>query len=75
MNSEILTEFWKLHNGKIVGTLVGLLFGVFIILFGFFYTIFVMVCMVSGYVIGKRIDEKENIMDILDRILPPGYYR
>lgn len=75
MNSEILTEFWKLHSGKIVGTLVGLLFGVFIILFGFFYTIFVMVCMVSGYVIGKRIDEKENIMDILDRILPPGYYR
>ena len=75
MNSEILTEFWKLHNGKIVGTLVGLLFGVFIILFGFFYTIFVMVCMVSGYVIGKRIDEKENIMARLDRILPPGYYR
>lgn len=75
MNRELFMELWQLHSGKIVGTLAGLLFGIFIILFGFFYTIFVMFCMISGYVIGKRIDEKENIMEILDKLLPPGYYR
>jgi len=72
MNYGLLAEIWQNHSGKIIGIIVGMLAGIFILVFGFFHTMFVMLCMIAGYVIGKRIDEKEDIMDILGRILPPG---
>jgi len=75
MNYELLAEIWQSHSGKITGILIGMFLGVFILLFGFFQTMFVMLCMIAGYVVGKRIDEKEDIMDILGKLLPPGYYR
>jgi len=75
MNNELLAEIWQNHSGKITGILLGMLLGIFILLFGFFQTMFVMLCMIAGYVVGKRIDEKEDIMDILGKLLPPGYYR
>lgn len=74
MNREFMQELWQNHNGKILGTLLGFLTALFIILFGFFQTLFVLFCMIGGFVIGKRIDEKEDIMDILERFLPP-YHR
>lgn len=75
MNPKLLMEIWQQHCGKIVGTTLGFIFAVLIILFGFFHTIFVIACATAGYVIGKRIDEKEDIMEILDKLLPPGYHR
>lgn len=75
MDTKLLQEIWQHHSGKISGITIGFLVAIFIIIFGFFHTLFVMFCMIAGYVIGKRIDEKEDIMDILDKILPPGYHR
>jgi uncharacterized membrane protein len=75
MSQELLSEIWQNHSGKITGIIVGMLAGIFILVFGFFSTMFVLFCMISGYIVGKRIDEKEDIMDILGKILPPGYYR
>lgn len=75
MDTKFWEEIWQRHSGKIIGAFIGLVAGILIIVFGFFRTVFVLFCMTAGYVIGKRIDEKEDIMDILDRLLPPGYYR
>ena len=75
MNYEFLGEFLKQHSGKIAGILIGMFVGIFILVFGFFHTMFVMFCMISGYIVGRRIDQKEDIMDILGKLLPPGYYR
>lgn len=75
MNQKLLEELWYNHSGKILGCAAGFLIGILIIAFGFFKTIFLLFCIVSGYLIGKRIDEKEDIMDILDKLLPPGYHR
>jgi uncharacterized membrane protein len=75
MKTELLAEIWQHHSGKIVGIVIGLLTGVFILVFGFFHTMFVMLCMIAGYIVGKRIDEKEDIVDILGKLLPPGYHR
>lgn len=72
MNYGLLAEIWQSHSGKIIGIISGMLTGIFILVFGFFHTLFVIFCMIAGYVIGKRIDEKEDIMDILGKILPPG---
>ncbi|HMM21269.1 MAG TPA: DUF2273 domain-containing protein [Selenomonadales bacterium] len=75
MDRKLLEELWQQHSGKIVGVTAGLVLGILIITFGFFRTLFVLFCVIAGYVIGKRIDEKEDIMDILDKLLPPGYHR
>ncbi|SDF09959.1 DUF2273 domain-containing protein [Sporolituus thermophilus] len=75
MHQKLLQEIWQQHSGKILGAAIGFLLGIFIITFGFIRTIFVLLCVIGGYVVGKRIDEKEDIMDILDKLLPPGYHR
>ncbi|MDU2066677.1 MAG: DUF2273 domain-containing protein [Sporomusaceae bacterium] len=75
MNRELIEAIWEHHSGKIVGALSGFLIATFILFFGFFHTLFVLFCIGIGYFIGKRIDEKEDIMDILERFLPPGYHR
>ena len=75
MNSKLLAEIWQDHNGKIIGVLVGFVIGILILTFGFFQTLFVALCAAAGYVVGKRIDQKEDIMEILDKLLPPGYNR
>lgn len=75
MNSKLLEEIWQNHSGKLLGVLLGFLFGILVITFGFFRTLFVVFCVIAGYVVGKRIDQKEDIMEILDKLLPPGYNR
>jgi uncharacterized membrane protein len=75
MDRKLFEEIWQQHSGKIVGVGLGFVLGILIIIFGFFQTLFVMFCVVAGFVIGKRIDEKEDILEILDRLLPPGYHR
>lgn len=45
------------HRGKVVGTLLGLLLGWMVVEYGVLKTLFVVVCLVVGYVIGSRADE------------------
>ncbi len=71
----MVREIWQHHSGKISGVTIGFVLGVLIITFGFFETLFVLLCVIAGYVVGKRIDEKEDLADILDKLLPPGYHR
>lgn len=75
LDKEILKEIWQDHGGKIAGASLGFVFGILVILFGFFQTLFVTICAVAGFIIGKRIDQKEDLMEVLDKILPPSYHR
>jgi uncharacterized membrane protein len=75
LDSKLFEQIWQQHSGKIIGVLLGFILGLLIIVFGFFRTLFVLLCVVAGFIVGKRIDEKEDIMDILDKLLPPGYHR
>ena len=51
-----LIEQFARHRGKVIGTLVGLLFGWMVIEYGIVKTLFVAVCLGVGYVIGSRAD-------------------
>lgn len=75
MDRKLLEEIWQFHGGKILGCSVGFIVGILVLILGFFQTVFVLCCVIAGYTVGKRIDEKEDLMDILDRLLPPGYHR
>ncbi|NLY83928.1 MAG: DUF2273 domain-containing protein, partial [Acholeplasmataceae bacterium] len=63
------------YRGRLVGALFGLTIGTMFLVLGFFKTIFLLICITAGYLLGKRIDNKEDLLDVLDRLLPPGHHR
>ncbi|MDF2565207.1 MAG: hypothetical protein K0Q53_1602 [Massilibacillus sp.] len=71
----LLEEAWHNHRGKLVGTILGIIIGISILLFGFFKTLFIMICGLIGLFVGKRVDEKDDLMDIVEKIIPPGFRR
>lgn len=75
MDPVLLREIWRAHSGKISGVLIGFFIGLLILTIGFFQALFILICMILGYFIGKRIDDKEDLMEILDKLLPPGTHR
>lgn len=75
MFSEIMQNLWENYRGRMIGAAFGLIIGAMFLILGFFQTIFLLICITAGYLLGKRIDNKEDLMDVLDRLLPPGHHR
>ena len=70
---RLFKELFENHRGKTLGSLIGLAISLSIYKLGFLWTIFITICVFVGYQVGRRMDEeKEGLMDILDRLLPPG---
>lgn len=68
---------WELlrdHKGKCLGVLAGLFFGIIYLIVGFWDTLVLIILVSTGYAIGSKLDQKEDLRDILDRILP-GKFR
>lgn len=61
-------EFFSKHRGKITGIILGLVFGWLVIVYGFWKTLFIAVCVGLGYYLGKRADEKYDFKELLARI-------
>ena len=59
---------WEHHRGKFVGTLLGLLFDVLVLVIGFFPTVFLMLCSGIGCLIGARIDRGGILEEMRDRL-------
>jgi len=55
--SYIMTE----HRGKAIGVTLGLLASVLFISFGFWRTLFVVLCILVGYQVGKKIDQQVDL--------------
>lgn len=64
---NILQEIFEKHLGKAAGVILGLVFGWFAIKYGFFKALFVAGCVVVGYYLGKRLDEKVDFREVFDR--------
>ncbi|MFP4661896.1 MAG: DUF2273 domain-containing protein [Halanaerobiales bacterium] len=76
MDSNIwhqLTEIFTYNKGKIVGALTGFLFGLLVLIIGFWKTILVLICTLLGYYIGSRWDLEGDFQKILDKLLPPQF--
>lgn len=73
MEKEWLRDLAENHRNKILGLLGGLVFALLIIRFGLWWTLFILICCGLGYWVGKRLDEEpESLVQILERLLPPG---
>lgn len=69
--SEVL-NYLATKKGRLMGILVGILLGFAIMKYGFWKTLFIMICAGLGYFIGKRIDDQRGFEDILEQVLPRG---
>lgn len=70
---EVWAEIISEHRGRILGALIGLLFGLMVLWVGLLWTLFIGLCVLAGYFVGRRLDEnKEDLLEMLDRLLPPG---
>lgn len=49
------------HRGKVIGIILGLLASILFINYGFWRSIFVIICILLGYFIGKKIDDNTNL--------------
>lgn len=63
-------EILKEHKGKVIGVTAGLFFGIIYLLVGFWDTIVFIVFVSTGLYFGKKFDNREDLLEILDRILP-----
>ena len=68
--SRILALFYR-HRGKVLGILTGFVLSILFLTVGFWKTLFISICCTVGFIIGKKIDNREDFRDLIDRILPP----
>ena len=61
MLNDILNDIWNNYRGRLLCSVFGLFIGVIVLWLGFF--------------IGCKLDKKEDLLEWLDRLLPPGYHR
>ncbi len=61
----------KEHWGKILGGLLGLIFAILVIIIGFWWSVFVYLCVGIGLLIGWRLEVSKNVGLYLDRIFAP----
>ncbi len=62
-------------SGKI-GAAIAFVFALFLVIFGFFKTLFIIILTVVGYVVGAlAFSDKDKIKEWMDKILPPGRFR
>ncbi|MFD2170902.1 DUF2273 domain-containing protein [Tumebacillus lipolyticus] len=65
---EALTQ-----NLKLLGTVIGILLGLFFLIFGLFKTIIFGCFVIGGFYVGKMLEEREGWRDVIDKIVPDKY--
>jgi len=69
MDKDKLIDFLITNQGKIIGAFIGFLAGLFLLTLGFFKTLVLSICITIGYYLGKKADNKEDIIQLIERLL------
>lgn len=65
---RVFGGLWNYHRGKTIGILIGFLFGLMVVVLGFFEAVFIFLCMMLGFFIGKKVDNNIDFGELMDRI-------
>lgn len=68
MLERFLTQILEEHRGKTIGIAIGLAAAILFLSFGFWRALFIIICIVIGYFIGKRFDEDQNFNQWVKKI-------
>ena len=78
MKEELLAvalKLWREHTGKCLGTFIGALAGIAIMIFGFFSVLFVAICCGLGYFIGMNAEKEGFWLDNIRNSIPRDIHR
>jgi uncharacterized membrane protein len=59
------------YQGRILGGIIGFMAGLLWAFMGFGRALAFVLCILLGYFVGKHIDQKESLKDMISRMLPP----
>jgi uncharacterized membrane protein len=60
------------YKGRILGSLVGLITGLLWAFLGFWKALAFIFCVLLGFILGKKIDQRGSLREILNRVIPPN---
>ena len=75
MFKDIFNDIWLNYRGRFLCTLTGFVIAALFFLLGLWQNLFLLLFVAGGFFIGYKIDKKEDLVEWLDRLLPPGYHR
>lgn len=70
MEKFIQTIFTE-HRGKALGVLLGLVASILFVSYGFWKAIFIILCIMAGYIVGTKIDEDVDVEAWLRNLFKP----
>jgi len=71
MLEKIVEYILNEHRGKAIGIFLGLVASILFISYGFWRTIFIVFCIMTGYLVGKKLDENANIDEWVKNLFKP----
>lgn len=69
MDRKLIESIWLQYGGRILGTLIGLILGLIYLFVGFWKTLFFAILVGLGFFIGRQLDQKEDLKQVIDSIL------
>lgn len=60
MLEKMIVFLLEEHRGKVLGVILGLIAAILFVTLGFLKALFVILCLVLGYIIGKAVDEQKD---------------
>jgi len=61
VNKTTIAELWRQHKWAIILALLGLVFALFVISYGFFRALFIYICVALGVFFGMQLDRKVDV--------------
>lgn len=68
MIKEKLILIFENNSGKIIGSLIGLILAIFILILGLFKTLLIVVLTGLGFFIGYKIDRGESVIELVRKL-------
>jgi uncharacterized membrane protein len=60
------------YKGRIFGSAIGFIAGLLWAFMGFWRALAFVFCILLGFYLGKRIDQKGSLRELLSRVIPPN---
>lgn len=60
------------YKGRIIGSLVGFFAGTLWVFLGFWRAMAFILCIVAGYYLGKKVDQRFSVREFLNKVFPPS---
>jgi uncharacterized membrane protein len=60
------------YKGRILGSLVGFVAGLLWVFFGFWRAVAFILCVMIGYYMGKKSDQRFSLREFINKVFPPS---